>query len=97
MWHFLFQLHYTTIPEATLSEETAQPTVYHHLSQLSVDIQSSGLIKCREDSSVQRQLTQVIFRSLSCPAGYTCVSCIKTVDSGDIKLNDLECQLSPLS
>ena len=29
----------------TLSEETAQPTVYHHLSQVSVHMQLSGLIK----------------------------------------------------
>ncbi len=28
----------------TLSEEIAHPTVYHHLSQLSVDIQLNGLI-----------------------------------------------------
>ena len=49
----------------TLSEETAHPTVYHHLSQLSVDIQLNGLIKCREDLGVQMQLTHVIFRSLS--------------------------------
>ena len=35
-----------------LSEEIAHPTVYHHLSQLSVDIQLNGLIKCREDSGV---------------------------------------------
>ena len=48
-----------------LSEETAHPTVYHHLSQLSVDIQLSGLIKCSQDSRVLRQLTQVVFRSLS--------------------------------
>ncbi len=48
-----------------LSEETAHPTVYHHLSQLSVDIQLSGLIKCREDSGLLIQLIQVIFRSLS--------------------------------
>ncbi len=49
----------------TLSEEIAHPTVYHHLSQLSVDIHLNGLIKCREDSGVQMQLDQVIFRSLS--------------------------------
>ena len=36
----------------TLSEETAQPTVYHHPSQVSVDMQLSGLIKCREDTGV---------------------------------------------
>ncbi len=35
--------------EQPLSEEIAHPTVYH-LSQLSVDIQLAGLIKCREDS-----------------------------------------------
>ena len=49
----------------TLSEETAHPTVYHHLSQFSVDIQLSGLIKYREDSGVLMQLMQVIFHSLS--------------------------------
>ncbi len=48
----------------TLSEETAHPTVYHHLSQLSVDIQLRGVIKCSEDSGVIVQLTQVVFRSL---------------------------------
>ncbi len=48
----------------TLSEEIAHPTVYDHLSQLSVDIQLSGLIKCREDLGVQMQLTPVIFSSL---------------------------------
>ena len=31
------------------SEEIAHPSVTHHLSQLSVDIQLSGLIKFRED------------------------------------------------
>ncbi len=36
----------------TLSEETAHPTVYHLLSQVSVDMQLSGLIKCREDLGV---------------------------------------------
>ena len=34
----------------TLSEKIAHPTVYHHLSQLSVNIQLNGLIKCKEDS-----------------------------------------------
>ena len=34
-----------------LSEEIAHPTRYHHLSQISVDIQWNGLIKCREQSS----------------------------------------------
>ena len=48
----------------TLSEEIAHPTVYHHFSQLSVDIQLSRLIKCREDLGVQMHLTQVIFCSL---------------------------------
>ncbi len=48
-----------------LSEETAQPTVYHHLSQVSVDMQLSGLIKCKEDSGVPMQVTQLIFRPLS--------------------------------
>ena len=36
----------------TLSEEIAHPTVYHHLSQLSADIQLNELIKCTEDSGV---------------------------------------------
>ncbi len=36
-----------------LSEEIAHPTVYHHLSQLSVDIHLSGLIKCRANPGVQ--------------------------------------------
>ncbi len=49
----------------TLSEETAQPIVYHQLSQVSVDMQLSGLIKCREDSDVLMQMTQLIFRPLS--------------------------------
>ncbi len=49
----------------TISEEIAHPTVYHHLSQLSVDIQLNRLIKCWEDSGIQMKLTQVIFRSLS--------------------------------
>ncbi len=48
-----------------LSEETAQPTVYHHLSQVSVDMQLSGLVKCREDTGVLMQVTQLIFRPLS--------------------------------
>ncbi len=37
----------------TISEEIAHPAVYHHLSQVSVDIQLNELIKCREDSGVQ--------------------------------------------
>ncbi len=40
----------------TLSEKIAHPTVYHHLSQLSVDIQLNGLVKCKEDSGVQMKL-----------------------------------------
>ncbi len=48
-----------------LSEEIAHPTVYHHLSQLSVYIQLNKLIKCKEDSGFQMQLTQVTFPSLS--------------------------------
>ncbi len=48
----------------TLSEEIPHPTVYHHLSQLSVDMQLNGLIKCREDSCAKMQLIQVIFRYL---------------------------------
>ena len=31
--------------EGALSEEIAQPTVYHHVSQVSVDIHLDGLIK----------------------------------------------------
>ena len=50
----------------TLSGAIAHPTVYHHLSKLSVDIQLSGLIKCRENPGVQMQLTQVISHSLGC-------------------------------
>ena len=34
-------------------KKIAHFTVHHHLSHLSVDIQSGGLIKFREDSSVQ--------------------------------------------
>ncbi len=41
----------------TLSEETAHPAAYHHLSQLSV----YRLIKFRQHSGVQMQMTQVIF------------------------------------
>ncbi len=51
--------------DLTLSEETAQPTVYHHLSQVSVDMQLSGMIKCRENSGVLMQVTLLIFRTLS--------------------------------
>ena len=47
-----------------LLEETAHLTVYYSLSQLSVDIQLSGL-KCKEDPGVQMQQTKVIFHSLS--------------------------------
>ena len=47
-----------------LSEDIAHPTVYHHLSQLSVDIQLSGMIKCREKPGVQTLLTQIISHSL---------------------------------
>ncbi len=47
-----------------LSEEIAHPTVYHHLSQVSVDNQLSGLTKCRENSGVQMKLSRVIFCSL---------------------------------
>ena len=62
-------LHSSTIMKqplkVTLSEEIAHPTVYHHLSQPSVNIQLNGLIKCREDSGAQMQLTQVTYPSLS--------------------------------
>ena len=51
--------------ESALSEETAQPTVYHHLIQVSVDMQLSGLIKSREDTGVLMQVNQLIFRQLS--------------------------------
>ncbi len=54
----------TVCVSPTLSEKIAHPTVYHHLSHLSVDIQLSGMIKCRENPGVQMQQTQVIFRSL---------------------------------
>ncbi len=40
---------HTKYTVSTLSEETAHPTVYYHLSQLSVDVQLSGLSKFRED------------------------------------------------
>ncbi len=42
----------------------AHSTVYHHLSQLSVDIQLTRLIKLSEGSGVQMQMTQAIFHSL---------------------------------
>ncbi len=45
----------------TLSEETPHHTVYHHLSQFSVDIHLSGLIK---NLGVQMQMTHVIFHLL---------------------------------
>ncbi len=45
----------------TLSEKIAHPTVYHHLSQLSVDIQLNGLIKCREDLELV-----ISYSSVSC-------------------------------
>ncbi len=48
--HFLYEKSvYVLMLITTLSEEIAHSTVYHHLSQLSVDIQLSGLIKFRED------------------------------------------------
>ena len=49
----------------THSEEIAHPTVYNHLSQVSVGNQLSGLAKCGEDSGVQMPLSQVDFCSLS--------------------------------
>ena len=48
----------------TLSEKIAHSTEFHHLNQLSVDIQQSGLIKFRENSGVQTQLTQGVSHSL---------------------------------
>ncbi len=48
----------------TLSEEIAHPTIYQHLSQLSVDIQLNGLIKCREDSTHLEQVLSC--SSVSC-------------------------------
>ena len=45
------------LKEVTLSETTPHSTVFHHLSHLSVDIQYSGLIKFKENSGVQTQLT----------------------------------------
>ena len=42
---------------STLSEKIAHSTVFHHLSHLSVDIQQSVLIKFKENSGVQMQLT----------------------------------------
>ena len=47
------------------TEKIAHLTVYHHLSQLSVDNQLNGLIKRKEDSGVQMKLNQVILFSLS--------------------------------
>ncbi len=44
----LFQISINTTWQTTLSEKIAYPTVYHHLSQLSVDIQLNGLIKFKE-------------------------------------------------
>ncbi len=53
------------IGESTRSEEIAHPTVYNHLTQVSVDNQMSGLAKCREDSDGQMPLRQVVFCSLA--------------------------------
>ena len=50
----------------TLSEEIAHSTIYHHLSQLSVVIQLSGLIKFREDWDVQMELTWLDVTSVYC-------------------------------
>ncbi len=55
----------TELFSCALSEETAQPIVYHNLSQVSLDMQLSGLIKCREDSGVLMQVTQLILPPLS--------------------------------
>ena len=54
----------TCISNPTLREKTANSTVYHHLSHLSVDIQLSKQVEFREDSSIQMQLTWVIFHLL---------------------------------
>ena len=54
---------YKHTPVAHL-EETAHPTAYHHLNQLSVNIRLSGLVKFRKDSGVRMQQTRVTFRSL---------------------------------
>ncbi len=62
---YVFQSTLGSLSGTAFSEKIAHPTVYHHLSQLSVDIQLNGLIKSRENSGVQMKLTQVIFRSLS--------------------------------
>ena len=56
---------FSIIQNATLSEEIAHPTVYYHLSQVSVDNHLSGLDKCRENSGVQMPLSQVVFCSLA--------------------------------
>ncbi len=44
-WPSMLLFHWSMFSSwGTLSEETPQPTVYHHLSQVSVDMQLSGLI-----------------------------------------------------
>ena len=40
---YSFELH------IALSEEIAQPTLYHYLSEVSVNNQLSGLTKCKKD------------------------------------------------
>ncbi len=72
--------------ELALSEETAHSTVYHHLSQLSVEIQVSGLIKFREESGVQIQLTDSLFTGLD---GIR-VNCHNAAVSGDIQSSELK-------
>ena len=54
--HTIINFCYNDLP---LSEETTQPTVYHHLSQVSVDMHLSGLINCREDSGVSSSFSQM--------------------------------------
>ncbi len=53
-------------------KKIAHPTVYQHLSQLSVDIQLNGLIKCRENSGVQMKRLQPseLIASESVPPGW---------------------------
>ena len=51
------------VPITHSQKKIAHPTVYHHLSQLSVAMQLNGLNKCRENSGVQMKLTKAIFRT----------------------------------
>ena len=80
--------------DSTLSEETAHPTVYQYLSQLSVDIRLTELIKFTVDVVVQIQLTKVIFYSLGwiSPESTVLIQLL-----GDFLFTGLEFQLSQQS